>query len=268
MTKNAYTENLLNSSLYSRFRCHFSELWESEKYFLTSHYIGDGASVLDVGGACGGFGNAIIESVQQKVDYTCVDPDKRAIELGKVLYPNFKFITGAFPECMPRSAPLFDYVMLNGWFAQVTDWKGMLLTLKRFSKRFINVGLNLRLDGTTVVDPDVSYFYYLDSGVRVPEITHNLYELINFCSIHEMNAKQVSLYCYTTPDKPSSAFRPLSRRNQLQGNLLIELFSQEDGNPTRIGGISNEAQKVLGGEVEKPFRPIYDIIINNEKIDF
>jgi hypothetical protein len=224
-------------------------------------------SILDVGGATGAIGNVLQKKFNQKYDYTCIDVDEKAINKGKKLYPDLNFIKGYFPNNLGKRK--YDLVILTGWFAQVIEWKKLLKELCNRSKKFVNVAVNFRLEGTTVIDPDVSYVYYLDTNIRVPEITHNIYEFMNYASCHELSAKKISFYGYTRPSKPTSAYRPLARKNQVQGNLMIEKFQDSDGDFKRIGGISNEALCAMGGGGKyTTFKPQYEILINGKKLKF
>jgi hypothetical protein len=257
-------ETELNSALYANWRTRKSEFWRSEQYFMTSEFFQENMSILDVGGASGGYGNALVTDVEPSLDYSCIDVDSQAIELGKIKYPHFNFICGSFPNSL-SSESTFDHVVVNAWFSQVIEWKTFLLNLSKITSKFLQISLNFRLEGTTVVDPDLSYFYYLDSGIRVPELTHNIFEFLNFASIHEIGAKKITFYGYNSPQKKSSAFRPLPREKVIQGNLVIEKFPQQENEFLRIGGISNEASKVAPGF--QTFRPQLEIIINDSALD-
>jgi hypothetical protein len=182
------------------------------------------------------------------------------------MYPKFEFIEGELSE-VHLGNRLFDVVVVNAWFSQVTNWKDFLKLLSSYSRRYIIISINFRLEGTTVIDPDVSFFYYLDSGVRVPEITHNMYEFLNYASTHEIGAKEIHFYGYSLAEKNSATFRPLPRSKVIQGNCLIEKFPEGENLFTRIGGFSNEASKFLPNEMQF-FKPEYHIIINDEKITF
>lgn len=272
MNINPYENGDLGSLLYSSFRKELDEFYRSESYFFRHEVFFDrGFSVLDVGGGAGGLGHALKKIHGASLSYTCIDPDKQAIEAGtkqfKSVFPDLELIHGYFPRDLPPGR-MWDVVAVIGWFAQVTDWKNFLLQLVARANHYINIGINVRLEGTTVIDPDVSYVYYLDSGVRVPEITHNLWEMLNFCSIHEMRGQKIHFYGYTCPGKPTSAFRPLPRDRQIQGNLLIELSPQNQVE-RRFGGISNEAMNAMnaqGMDIEV-FRPEYNIYINDKKME-
>ena len=262
----------LNAKLYSSFRKELNEFFRSEIHFFKNEVeVSNGLSVLDIGGGAGGLGHALKKVYGKLIEYTCIDPDEKAIEAGKKLFkskfPDIELIKGFYPDGIEEGRK-WDLVAVIGWFAQIPNWKETLLQCVENTIRYINIGINVRLEGNTVIDKDVSYVLYLDTGIRVYEITHNLWEILNFCSIPEMRAKKISFYGYTNPTKSSSAFRPLPRDKQIQGNLLIELLP-EGAEIERYGGISNEAlQSMIEiGEKIHVWRPEYNIIINDARIE-
>jgi len=256
-----YEKGEVNFRQYSTWRLELKDFFESEKYFLTKEFIKPGMSILDIGGAAGGFGNALMRSVESKIDYTCIDPDKKCINFGKSKFPKLRFIKGYFPKDVPKKK--YDLVAMLALFPQLGNWKQTLLDMASCSKRFINLSLLARLNGTTVVDKDVSYFYYLDSGERVYQVIHNLYELINFCSIHEMRAKKIIFYGYHLP-KGGVNNRCVPNREQIRGNLLIELFPPKDKYPGRFGGAP---KKVFGRHGVKTFPPSIKLILDRKPFD-
>lgn len=271
MKLSPYESGNLNSLLYSSFRKDLNEFYRSEAYFFRNEVeFCPGFSILDVGGAAGGLGYALKKELGEHIKYTCIDPDKKAIEAGgeifKTDYPDLELMHGYYPQDLPE-ARQWDLVAVIGWFAQVPEWKELLLQLVSNARRYVNIGINVRLEGNTVIDKDVSYVLYLDTGERIHEITHNLWEMLNFCSIPEIRARKISFYGYTSPGKSSSAYRPLPRDKQIQGNLLIELLPQGEER-SLYGGISNEALDAMNAQEEKiqTFKPEYNVIINDNRL--
>lgn len=264
----AYTVGDLQSELYTNYRIHFDEFFESEKHFFNAATLKEGMSVLDIGGGAGGLGNALREKFNLNLKYTCIDPDSKAVEAGKKRFgandTDFKLICDEFPGPLPPTQT-WDMVCVIGWFAQVTEWKRFLLTLCERANKYVNIGINVRLTGNTVVDPDVSYVYYFDSGKRIPEITHNIYELFNFASIQEIGAEKIEFYGYHGKGS-SSAYRPVPRHELVQGNLLITK------NPARMSGkrmgaFSGQTLNALGNKVDS-FRPEWKAIIDGKPLQF
>ena len=169
--------------------------------FLKSGYIEDGFNVLDIGGA----GGAFVEMIKNDfadIHATVLDPDQKCIEYGKKQYPHFNFIKGIFPDDL-RSDTKFDVVSMQALFPQLPNWKDILFSMQKYAKKYIAFTCVLKLRGTTVVDKDVSYAYYLDTGERVHQVVHNMNEIINFMSIREMGVKKISFlgqcssYCFS-----------------------------------------------------------------------
>lgn len=207
----------------------------------------------------GGLGNGI-KNFELTIKYTGIDPDIEAVNFGRNNFEGFSFINGFFPEDVPFQK--YDLVLMFALFPQIPDWGNMLLSMGKYAKKFINLTCTVRLSGTTVIDKDISYFYYLDSGERVHQVLHNLYELINFCSIHEMRAKKIHFYGYHVP-KSGNNNRCVPNKEQVRGNLLLELFD-EDEYPGRIGGLSSEIFEKFGRSV---FNPEIDVIIDGNKFE-
>ncbi len=246
-----YEKGSLSYSTYSHNRHKLEEFFQSERYFLTKEIIKPGTTILDIGGASGGLGNAIQTSVQKDIKYFCIDPDVQSIRFGKELYPHFEFSSGYFPKDAPEKE--YDLVVMMALFPQIEDWKTCLLNMRNRSKRFINLSIVARLDGTTVIDKDVSYAYYFDSGERVHQIVHNLYELLNFCSTAEMNLRKITFYGYHLKEKGKN-YRCVPYTQQIVGNLLLEV---NDKPACRTGAISKkefidnmEAPKLLDNSPE------------------
>ena len=68
MKEEAYKKSKFNREMYSKWRTKFDEFWKSEKYFFERLNIEENMSILDVGGACGGFGKALEGKFNKKLD--------------------------------------------------------------------------------------------------------------------------------------------------------------------------------------------------------
>ncbi len=264
MNKNAidaYQKNKLNSQIFADKKPKLADYHGSTVYFVKPEFVKDGYSFLDVGGGGGDFAYAISEEVA-KIKPTIIDPDVSCIELGKKNYPSFNFIHGFFPEGMENSTERYDIVSMQALFPHLPNWKETLLELRKYSKRYLNISLIFRLSGSTVVDKDISYFYYLDSGVRVHQVIHNIYEFTNFLCIHEMGVKKISFYGYRTP-KAGHNFRCVPNSEQIKGNILIEFFQDHEEKPARMGGALN--REVQSGY--NFFIPEMNYVIDGKEFD-
>lgn len=257
----AYTKGKLNQLLYSSWRTKLEDFFESERQFLTKEFITPQATVLDIGGACGGFGKALQE-IEPAIHYTCMDPDNNAIEYGRENFPEFEFKLGFFPDDLPLIKQ-YDYVIILALFPQLEDWKKHIASMTNVSRGYVNFSCLIRLNGSTVVDKDVSYFYYLDSGERVPQIIHNLYELINFCLIDVHKVKKLKFYGYHT-EESGHTNRCLPNREIVKGNMLLELFGEQEEYPGRFGGSKPENFKKHGIVY---FEPETEIIIDRKPFE-
>lgn len=218
--------------------------------------------MVDIGGASGQFINAL-RGNGFEIEGTVIDPDPRAINLGRHRGRD-QFTLGYFPEAtamMPSGS--FDVVSMQGLFPQLPDWKSAITEMFRLSRRFINFATTIRLDGTTVVDIDVSYFYYLDSGIRVHQVIHHCLELVNYLCLEEFRARSIHFFGYRTP-RAGDNFRCVRNSEQFKGNFLIEKFPDEERRPTRWGGQSNPDRSILGYQFS---RPNMEIILDGKQID-
>ena len=253
----AYTKGTMNADIFGATERSLDTFALSTKYFMTGDLIGSGMTFLDVGGGGGDFAHAVYQDVN-KIEATIIDPDVLAIEQGKIKYPEFEFFHDYFPSTKLEGKK-YDYVSMQALFPQIPNYKEMLVALINTSRKYINISLTFKLSGQPVIDKDLSYFYYLDSGERVFQVTHNLYLLINYLCIHEFRIKKISFFGYHTPTTGDN-FRDVPNQEQIKGNLLLEKFGEEEDYPARMGG----ASQLVGSANYKPFRPEVDIIIDNE----
>jgi len=261
-----YIDSNYHSSFFHDYRTKFEVFYESERHFLTKAIIKPGMTILDIGCASGGLGASIHDSVESGIQYTGIDIDEKSIELGKRDFPGLELICGNYPEDVPKKK--YDMIIVLNLFEQIAEWKGFLLSLADRCNKFINIGLVLRMTGPTIIDKDVSYGYYYDSGIRVHKIVHNIYEFVNFCCIEEMRVKKISFYgyCINRPASAAGDFRPLPQKEQIRGNVLLELY--EDGkNIKRIGGFPKELVKELDLRYPVIIRPEIEIFVDKKHIE-
>jgi len=255
-----YKDSMLNSVLFNEKQRRMCDYFKSVAHFFTPEFICPGDSVLDIGGASGGFLAAINAEVS-RIRGTVIDPDPRAVGLGYDAFHEIEFILGEFPEAMPQYRT-FDVVSMQALFPQIPTWKETLLQMAGATKKYINILLLLRLSGTTVIDKDVSYAYYLDTGDRVHQVIHNIYEFINFLSISEMRAKKIQIYGYHTPYSGDN-FRCIPNAEQVKANAMIELWDEED-NPFRMGAAHDKGK---GNTDYSFYRPEIEVFIDDKQFD-
>ena len=243
--------------IYQDGRCNFKDFYESEKYYFTPKIMSNISTVLDIGCATGGFGNALKKQFNNKLSYTGIDVNRTEIKNGKKAFPKQNFIRGIFPTAM-KDSQKYDLVCAFGFFHMVVKWKQMLSDLIKHSKKYVNISVVCRLEGTTVTDKDLSYYYYLDTGERAPSIAINIRELLNYCCHHELKVKRIGFYGYNNKASRSTAFRPIREKDTIYGNLFLELFDSEK-QPKRFGGLAPEQTKA------RAFVPETKIVINGKK---
>jgi len=249
-----FDSGLMN--VYSQWRVKLEDFNESEKYFFTDELMSNVSSILDVGCGCGGLGNALKIRFGTAFSYTGINTKETCVIKGEKISPELKIIDGIFPNSI-KSGKMFDMICAFGFFHMVLEWKKLLFNLTKFANKFVNVGVVSRLEGATVIDPDVSYYYYLDSGDRVPSIAINIRELLNYCCHHELRVKRIKYYGYHNKSFRSTAFRPIQEKDTIYGNLFLELF--EPGNETvPFGGLApNQTNR-------RQFVPDLEIIIDGK----
>ena len=258
---------------------------ESSVAFLNDNYIKPGCSILDIGGASGSLLNSISKEVP--IDGTVLDTDADLLRYGSEKYPHIKFIEGWFPNNVPDEK--YDIVTMQALFPHLADWKRSILTMSKLSKKYINFSALTRVNGTTVTDRDVSYFYYLDTGIRTPQVICNIFEIVNFLCVQEVRAKTIQFCGNATmrfPKMPpdmledikqnSGEFRDyvLSFKNRghvfrcdlgfriFHGNFMVELFSEEE-NPKRVGGLGPDHKEDIPGY--EFFRPEIRVDLNGKQ---
>ena len=249
------------------------------RFFLDNGFIQPDMTILDIGGATGNF----LEMINQEIcsiKGTVLETDMDCIRWGREHYPHIQFIHGRFPnevwEKDATSPDKFDVVTMQSLFPHLSDWKVSIREMVRLAKQYINFSAIVRLNGATIADSDISYFYYMNTGERVSQVILNIWEIFNFLCIEEMRVKKI--FFHGTHNFSSNfeqkieemikeknipietvvvdvgdqmhAFRGVPFYEQVTGNFTIELFDKES-NPKRMGGFSGHKQ--AGKEKEYEF---------------
>lgn len=200
----------------------FKNLYKSEKYifkkFLKKNY-----SVLDIGCL---FGSLSLSLKKFKVKYSGLDNDKNAIKYGKKIFKNIDIHYDNFLKPKKKYKKC-DFVFALNVFEHFENWKNVILSLRKFSKKYICFTSNFRLEGNTVLDKDVSYTHY-PSPKRLLWSVHNIFELIAYLSTFEIGSKKIFIYAYHKYNKKNfqtAAFscHPIDPRNLLIGMVVAEI---------------------------------------------
>lgn len=141
INENSYEKSNLNVELFSKAPSKMNEYFRSVKHYFTKDYIKDNYSFLDIGGAGGNLAHAIKSEIAD-IKATIIDPDRASIEEGKQKYPEFDFIQGYFPKDFNLSSDYkFDIVSMQALFPHIPDWKEVLLSIRKYTKKYINLGV-------------------------------------------------------------------------------------------------------------------------------
>jgi len=231
-------------------RASYMELEASLTYYLNDLDLKN-KKILDIGCASGDMFNALTEKFIS-LEYVGIDPDEKCINHARQQYPEATF---AAIDLMKNTYPdsSFDIVMLWNWIYMAPNWKEILREACRLSRQHVLFDNKLRLEGTTLIDIDCSFQYYHESGEKNHYIIHNLYELIAFFHVDELNLKKASVYGYPYPGK-TSAFLPLPLSRTLIGSVCLERYTNEEGRSVRRVGTSMEAtqNKFLTLDIDVP----------------
>lgn len=221
-----------------RKRADEKELFVSEKYFLRK-VIKNGQKILDVGCAAGGLYNILSKQIGY-INYTGMDMDPLCIRAAKAMYPEAKFIAGDFFGNKFKD-DTFDTVISLLLMSLQPNYKKFISELIRVSRKYILVDARLKYEGPTIVDKDISYFYYHSSGKRNYYIVHNLFELLNFFHIERLHIKKISVVgCYP---KENCAFVPFRKDKMLMGMFCLEKYPKEERKFIRHGGYKGIADR-------------------------
>jgi SAM-dependent methyltransferase len=237
-------------------------LFDSEKHFLPE-VLTPNTTVLDIGCGPGSLSQAFME-IEPTTRYTGIDLDEKVIDIGKAAYPDIELIRGHFPNDFEGRT--FDVVYTTASvFSFVDNWRDPLKEFVKFGKKYIYLVASLRLSGTTVVDDELSYFYYLDSGQRQLFVVHNLYELVNFCCTEQIRAKSIKIWGYHLTTG-STVYYPLPQNEVIKASVLIELLP-EDMQVLRYGGEGSveQTRELLG--TPDSFRTQVEVVIDGQRID-
>ena len=211
-----------NYYIKNKVREKFKDLEKSKKFLIKKINFKKN-KILDAGCASGGMYSALCEKFGT-VNYTGIDLDDRCIKNAKKRFLKAKFHKmNIFDKKLKKNS--FDTVMMWNWSYMYSDWKKLFSQAIKLSKKFVMFDNRLRLNGPTVTDIDLSYQYYHKSNKRNFYIIHNLYELLSFFQIGELNIKTINIYGYPLPGK-TSARLPIPVSEILIGGILLEKYSE------------------------------------------
>lgn len=215
------------------------ELFYSEKYFL-NRIVKKGQKILDVGCATGGLYNILKKKVGY-LDYTGLEIDPLCVKAAKKMYPEATFIAGNFLDNKFED-DTFDIVISMLVMSMQPNYKKFISELVRVCRGYILFDTRLKYEGSTVIDKDISYFYYHGSGKRNYYIVFNVFELLNFLHIETLHIKKISLIGYYPKDR-TSAFLPTPKDRLLIGMFCLKKYPKLERNFIRHGGYREDADR-------------------------
>ncbi|MBO1224053.1 MAG: class I SAM-dependent methyltransferase [Candidatus Scalindua sediminis] len=222
-----------NVDEYKLWRHQFEDYFNCEKYFMENHFENTD-TVLDVGGSSGGFYGALREKYPN-LNYTSLDTDEKALDIGRKLYPDANFFNSGFFEYTPKKR--FSAVIYFQQLFLSPNWKEALNKLVSLADKNIFIESRFRLDGNTITDPEVSFSYYnglkdfkwSDNAKRVPWIVVNVYEFVTYC-LGSFPISRLEIYGYYQ-NPPPPHFIPMDRKKVVAACCWITLDRDnvEDG---------------------------------------
>ena len=211
-----------NYYIKNKVREKFKDLEKSKKFLIKKINFKKN-KILDAGCASGGMYSALKEKFGS-IDYTGIDLDSKCIRNAKKRFSTAKFFKmDIFDKKLKKNS--YDTIMIWNWSYMYPDWKKLLSQAIKISRKFVMFDNRLRLNGPTITDIDLSYQYYHKSNKRNYYIVHNLYELLSFLQIGELNIKSINIYGYPLPGK-TSARLPIPVSEMLIGGVLLEKYSK------------------------------------------
>ena len=217
MVKNFLHESKMNFLIKTRSNLKNTENNEKKVLFFLKNKIN---SILDIG--CGtGFIYEWIKKNYVKYSYLGIDIDKAAIKYAKKKYADKNFRCLNFFSIKKK----FDLILLFQLFYQFKNYKKVISKLYQISNDYIAFDARVKFNGSTILDKELSYFYYHDSGKTNHYIVHNIYEFLNFLSNPKFNFEKIYLNLYK-PKKITSAYLPFKKSEMLIGIFILKKGKQ------------------------------------------
>ncbi|CAN2170675.1 AdoMet_MTases domain containing protein [Candidatus Nanopelagicaceae bacterium] len=183
--QNIHYETEEIAKFFSSNRVKWDDFYPSEKELFLRVGISERDSVLDVGCGCGGLGNALKEKFGV-TDYTGVEINLPACNLGKIVNPKGKFIHGDICELTehPDLRREFDKIFSLSCFDWNSDFDSMFSASWDKLKPGGTLFLTLRLvknETTRNIETSFQYINYSNEmkGEVAPYVVFNASEIIS-----------------------------------------------------------------------------------------
>lgn len=194
--KNIKYESDQIESFYKDHRSKWEDFYPSEHYIFEATGIQSSSTILDIGCGCGGLGNALRQKYGA-VQYTGIDINEKAIETGKVLYPEFTLLANDIlnGEDIGLDKASFDVVIALGCIDFNVEFDRMLSAAIEYLKPggiFISSFRLTDKSSLTALDESFQYINFDGemSGEKAPYVVMNYHEMIKKiesfkpCKIH------------------------------------------------------------------------------------
>ena len=201
----------------------FENLYKSEK-IVFKKYLKECKTVLDVGCL---YGSLSLALKKFNVKYYGIDADKKAIQYGKKHFKNINLYHDDFLK-PKKKYPKCDFVFSLNVFDNYKNWKQALRAYKKLTNKYICFTTNLRLEGQTNLDEDVSFLDYVRGGGGTPWFVHNIFELVAYLSSYAIGPKNIYIYAYHKYHKENwntaaLSVMPIDPRKLLVGSVVVEI---------------------------------------------
>lgn len=232
---NGWNENE-TLDFYINHRNKYSELYESEKYFITQEFIANIKSVLDVGCSVGGMYN-VFREFNKNIIYTGLDVSENAILKAKEIYKNsninFYFYNGL--DDFPLKKNQYDLVFCSGVMHLIDNYKNILKQMIERSEKYVLVDFRL-----TTNKSYTGKFYFSFKDEKKKEASFTNYHVLNFkelIDIFKSFHKVLNIDVFGYKGKPSHmsediddvymVFFKIEKKNNLAREFNINFQSKE-----------------------------------------
>jgi SAM-dependent methyltransferase len=225
---------------YKHHRSTYSELYPSEKYYITADLIKGISSVLDIGCAVGGF-YRIFRSLNEQIRYVGVDVSEKSIAIAQEKYADYEqasfylYSGEALESIQALDGNRYDLVYCSGLMHAIDNWRDLFAEIVSKAKRYIIVDFRLSLKRDSYTGE--FHFDFDDDGHSRHSTNYhviNLNRVIRFLKEFDEIAS-VGLYGYRGQanqmarniDEVYMVFFKIEMGNRAEGRLMINEIPDE-----------------------------------------
>lgn len=187
-------------SFYKNNRAKWNDFYASERYIFENVNIKASSTILDIGCGCGGLGNALRQ--QYGISrYTGVDINEKAIQTGRMLYPDFTLIAGDIlnGDDIGLGKTHFDIVAALSCIDFNVEFDRMLAaSMERLNPGGVFISSFRLTDRPSLTSLDESFqFINFDGelrGEKAPYVVMNYHEMLG--KIELFSPRKIQAYGY------------------------------------------------------------------------